>query len=45
MLKSASENDLIDGILKVMQGTLVLGQGVAEKVVTGMLRPPAIPAG
>jgi serine/threonine protein kinase/DNA-binding CsgD family transcriptional regulator len=38
MLKSADERDLVDGILKVSQGTLVLGTGVAEKVVTGMLR-------
>jgi serine/threonine protein kinase/DNA-binding CsgD family transcriptional regulator len=38
ILKSASENDLIDGIHKVAQGTLVLGSGVAEKVVTGALR-------
>jgi DNA-binding NarL/FixJ family response regulator len=37
LLKSSSENDLLDGIHKVMQGTLVLGRGVAEKVVTGML--------
>ncbi len=39
ILKSASETDLIDSILKVMQGSLVLGKGVAEKVVTGMLNP------
>ncbi len=39
LLKSSSETDLIDGIIKVSQGTLVLGQGVAEKVVTGMLKP------
>ncbi|MCC6804079.1 MAG: protein kinase [Anaerolineae bacterium] len=39
LLKSAAESDLIDGIRKVMQGTLVLGKGVAEKVVTGMLKP------
>ena len=37
MLKSASETDLLDGIRKVVQGHLVLGQGVAEKVVSGML--------
>lgn len=37
MLKSASETDLLDGINKVVQGHLVLGQGVAEKVVSGML--------
>ncbi|MBI1259640.1 MAG: protein kinase [Chloroflexi bacterium] len=39
VLKSASESDLMDAIIKVSQGTLVLGQGVAEKVVTGMLKP------
>jgi DNA-binding NarL/FixJ family response regulator len=39
VLKSANENDLIDAIIKVTQGTLVLGKGVAEKVVTGMLNP------
>lgn len=38
ILKSASEDDLIDAIQKVHQGTLVLGSGVAEKVVTGMLK-------
>lgn len=37
LLKSSSEDDLLDGIHKVTQGTLVLGRGVAEKVVTGML--------
>lgn len=41
LLKSASENDLINGIIQVTQGTLVLGKGVAEKVVTGMLKPPS----
>ena len=40
ILKSASEEDLIDSIMKVLQGNLVLGQGVAEKVVTGMLKQP-----
>ena len=43
LLKSSSESDLIDGIIKVTQGHLVLGQGVAEKVVTGMLRLPDDP--
>ncbi|MCC6802212.1 MAG: protein kinase [Anaerolineae bacterium] len=43
VLKSASESDLIDAILKVSQGTLVLGQGVAEKVVTGLFKPQADP--
>lgn len=39
VLKSANEADLIESIVKVTQGTLVLGKGVAEKVVTGMLSP------
>ena len=39
VLKSADESDLMDSIIKVSQGSLVLGQGVAEKVVTGMLKP------
>jgi DNA-binding NarL/FixJ family response regulator/tRNA A-37 threonylcarbamoyl transferase component Bud32 len=38
LLKTTSEPDLLDGIRKVAQGTLVLGAGVAEKVVGGMLR-------
>jgi DNA-binding NarL/FixJ family response regulator len=37
LLKSAEESELIDGILKVTQGQLVLGRGVAEKIVSGML--------
>jgi serine/threonine protein kinase/DNA-binding CsgD family transcriptional regulator len=37
ILKSAGEEDLVDAIKKVAQGNLVLGTGVAEKVVTGML--------
>jgi DNA-binding NarL/FixJ family response regulator/tRNA A-37 threonylcarbamoyl transferase component Bud32 len=43
LLKASSESDLIDGIIKVMQGHLVLGQGVAEKVVSGMLKQPDDP--
>ncbi|NDJ61044.1 MAG: protein kinase [Chloroflexi bacterium] len=44
LLKSVQETDLIDGIMKVAQGHLVLGHGVAEKVVTGVVgaRPDAI---
>ncbi|MDZ4770223.1 MAG: protein kinase [Chloroflexota bacterium] len=38
LLKSSSEDELIDAIEKVSGGQLVLGRGVAEKVVTGMLR-------
>ena len=37
VLKSAGEEDLVEAIKKVSQGSLVLGTGVAEKVVTGML--------
>jgi DNA-binding NarL/FixJ family response regulator len=37
VLKSSDEADLLDGIAKIMQGHLVLGQGVAEKVVGGLL--------
>ena len=38
LLKSAAEADLVDAIKRVMQGQLVLGAGVAEKVVSGMLQ-------
>ena len=37
ILKSAEENELVDGIKKVMDGQLVLGRGVAEKIVTDLL--------
>lgn len=37
ILKSSNEEDLLDGITKVAQGHVVLGQGVAEKVVSGLL--------
>jgi len=37
ILKSADEADLIDAIGKVVAGNIVLGKGVAEKVVTGMI--------
>jgi DNA-binding NarL/FixJ family response regulator len=37
ILKTADESDLIDSIAKVIYGNIVLGRGVAEKVVTGML--------
>ncbi len=37
MLKTGDTNDLVDGIVKVSQGQLVLGEGVAEKMVDGML--------
>lgn len=40
ILKSTDENELIDAIEKVTQGNLVLGRGVAEKIVTGLLNDP-----
>ncbi len=40
ILKSTDENELIDSIEKVIQGNLVLGRGVAEKIVTGLLNDP-----
>jgi serine/threonine protein kinase/DNA-binding CsgD family transcriptional regulator len=39
ILKSADEDDLIEAIIKVMEGQLVLGRGVTEKVVGEMLSP------
>lgn len=37
VLKSTDENELIDAISKVMEGHLVLGSGVAERIVGGLL--------
>lgn len=37
ILKSSEEDDLVDGILKVMDGQLVLGRGVAEKIVVDLM--------
>lgn len=37
VLKSTDENKLVESIRKVMDGDLVLGRGIAEKVVGGML--------
>jgi DNA-binding NarL/FixJ family response regulator/tRNA A-37 threonylcarbamoyl transferase component Bud32 len=42
LLKLAPASDLIDGIHRVMQGQMVLGAGVAEKVVSGMLGGPPL---
>lgn len=39
MLKSTDENELVDGMRKVIEGQLILGRGVAEKIVGGMLSP------
>lgn len=37
VLKTADENELMDSIVKVTQGNMVLGQGVAERIVTGLV--------
>ena len=37
VLKSADQEELLASVEKVMSGQLVLGRGVAEKVVTGLL--------
>jgi DNA-binding NarL/FixJ family response regulator len=36
IMKSGDEQELVDGIMRVMQGQLVLGQGVAERMVDAM---------
>jgi len=38
ILKSSAEKDLVDGLRKVARGMMVLGDGVAQKVVGGALR-------
>lgn len=40
VLKSISEQELVESIRKVLAGNLVLGAGVAEKIVTGLLTDP-----
>ena len=37
ILKSTDEKELVDAINKVVQGHLVLGSGVAERIVSGLL--------
>ncbi len=37
VLKTSDEANLLDSIRKVMDGEMVLGRGIAEKVVTGLL--------
>lgn len=37
ILKATDEEELVDGIFKVVQGQMVLGKGVAERIVTGLL--------
>ncbi|MDX2137759.1 MAG: protein kinase [Chloroflexota bacterium] len=44
VLKSSAEKDLIDALLKVSRGMMVLGDGVAQKVVGGMLRTDQVVA-
>lgn len=39
VLKSTDEHILLDSIRRVMNNEMVLGSGVAEKVVTGMIQP------
>lgn len=43
VLKSIDEQKLVDSIRQVMQGELVLGRGVAEKVVGGLLNSQGDP--
>lgn len=37
ILKSGNEDELVQGIQKVLDGQLVLGQGVAERMVDGLI--------
>lgn len=37
LMKSGDEEELLEGIERVMQGQLVLGQGVPERMVDGMI--------
>lgn len=37
VLKSGDEGELVESIIKVTQGHMVLGQGVAERIVGGMM--------
>ncbi len=37
ILKTADEAELLDSIIKVTQGNMVLGQGVAERIVGGLV--------
>ena len=43
ILKSADEDELVESIFKVMQDQLVLGKGVAEKIVTGLIHDGPVP--
>jgi serine/threonine protein kinase/DNA-binding CsgD family transcriptional regulator len=47
ILKSSANKDLVDGLQKVSRGMMVLGDGVAQKVVGGMLLrdPGSLPDG
>jgi serine/threonine protein kinase/DNA-binding CsgD family transcriptional regulator len=37
ILKATDEEELVESIFKVVQGQMVLGKGVAERIVTGLL--------
>jgi serine/threonine protein kinase/DNA-binding CsgD family transcriptional regulator len=37
LLKSTDEQKLLEGIRKVLEGEIVMGKGIAEKVVSGLL--------
>lgn len=39
LLKTSSQEELLESVRKVAQGNMILGTGVAERVVTGLLSP------
>ena len=39
LLKTSSQEELLESVRKVAQGNMILGTGVAERVVTGLLKP------
>ncbi len=39
MLKTSSQEELLEAVRKVAQGNMVLGTGVAERVVSGLISP------
>ena len=39
LLKTSSQEELLESVRKVAQGNMILGTGVAERVVTGLLTP------
>ena len=42
ILKTSADKDLVEGLHKVARGMMVLGDGVAQKVVGGVLRADSI---